>query len=268
VSVLETLLRRERAVVCTALAVLLVLAWGYLWQGAGMGMTVLDMTSLALFPHTQPEPMPGMAPPVLSWLTIVAMWWVMMVAMMTPSAAPLVLLYGRVVRHATSARQTPAAYASPLLLIGGYLVVWHAFSLAAATLQLVLVEAGLISRMVLWSKSALLSASVLILAGLYQLSPLKRVCLARCRGPVEFLTRNFRPGRYGAFVMGLKHGMWCVGCCWSLMLLLFVGGVMNIVWIVLLALFVLVEKLFPNGETVGKVGAVILIAWGAITLMR
>jgi predicted metal-binding membrane protein len=265
-SVAESLLQRERAVVAVGLCVLLLLAWIHVWRGAGMGMSALDMTVLALFPHMHSEPMAGMVMPPVAWATVVAMWWVMMIAMMTPSAAPLVLLYGLVQRRRS--QSGPAAvYVSSAFLLLGYLVVWLAFSIVAAGLQYALQRAGLISAMMLWSKSALLSAAVLVGAGAYQLSPLKRACLRHCRGPIEFLTYHWRPGRAGAFSMGLAHGAWCVGCCWMLMALLFVGGVMNLVWIALLAVLVLAEKLAPAGIAVGRGAGVLLIGWGLAALM-
>lgn len=260
-----TALRRDSAVVATALVVLVTLAWLYVWRGAGTGMTALDMTILTLFPHTQAEPMPGMMPPPYVWLVSLPMWWVMMIAMMTPSAAPLILLYSRVQQHA-AARSSSVRYASPLLLAAGYLLVWLVFSLLATTLQYGLQRMELISPMMLWSKSAWLSAAVLVGAGLYQLSPLKQACLKHCRGPAEFLMRHSRPGRVGALVMGLEHGAWCVGCCWSLMLLLFIGGVMNIVWIAVLTLLVLAEKVAPGGAMTARLSGAVLIAWGLATL--
>ena len=260
-SALEGALRRERAVVALAMAALAILAWVYVWRGAGMGMPALHMTALALFPHLQPD-MPGaMQAP---WGVVAAMWWVMMIAMMTPSVAPLVLLYGRVLRHhAGESRPVVPSFA----LLAGYLAVWLAFAAAAASVQLLLEPAGLLSRMMLWSKSALLSATVLGLAGLYQLSPLKRACLAQCRGPVVFLTRHWRPGRSGAFLLGVKHGAYCVGCCWLLMALLFVGGIMNLVWIAAISLLVLAEKTLAAGPLVSRVSGGVLLAWAAATLM-
>lgn len=258
-SAVEALLRRERALVAAALLVLAALAWIYLWRGAGMGMPALHMTALALFPHLQPAAageMPSHYP------ILAAMWWVMMIAMMTPSVAPLVLLYGRVMRH--HGQQPPAAYAGLLL---GYLSVWGMFSLAAAAVQIVLQSSGLTSSMMMWSQSAVLSASVLALAGAYQLSPLKRACLGQCRGPVEFLTRYWRPGRAGAFRMGLVHGAYCVGCCWLLMAVLFVGGVMNLAWIALLTVLVLAEKLSPAGPAIGIASGILLLAWAVATLL-
>jgi predicted metal-binding membrane protein len=249
-------------IVATGLAVMAILAWIYVWLGAGMGMSAVQMTSLALFPHRQGEMMGEMA---VAWPVVVSMWWVMMIAMMTPSAAPFVLLYGRVLRHYAVADES--VYVPSLFLAAGYLAAWLFFSLGAATLQAVLQPAGLISSMMLWSKSAWLSAVVLAAAGAYQLSPLKQACLAHCRSPVQFLTRYWQPGRRGTFLMGVRHGAYCVGCCWMLMALLFVGGVMNLVWIAALAILVLVEKLLPAGQTIGKLSGGLLIIWAMATLL-
>jgi len=267
VSAAERVLLHERLVVGTGLAALTVLAWAYIWSGAGTGMPAPEMTTLALFPHLRPDSMPGMMDSSpFGWIAGVGMWWVMMIAMMTPGAAPLVLLYGRVVRHHGGEAPSPAVFASSIYLTAGYLAAWLAFSLAAAALQRVLQPAGLTSATMLWSKSAALSAGVLAAAGLYQLSPLKSACLRRCRGPVAFLTRYWRPGRLGALVIGLRHGAWCVGCCWMLMALLFVGGVMNLVWIAALGVLVLVEKLTPAGPRVSKASGMVLLAWAAATV--
>lgn len=257
----ETVLRRERAVIAAGLAAIVVLAWIYLWRGAGMGMPAIEMTAFSLFPHLEAGVPGGMAP---HWPIVAAMWWMMMIAMMTPSAAPFVLLYGLVLRRHAAAS---GGYAAPAFLLAGYLAIWLLFSLCAASLQQVLQPEGLISQMMLWSKSAVLSASVLAAAGLYQLSPMKHACLRQCRGPVQFLTRHWRPGRMGAFVMGVQHGAFCVGCCWMLMALLFVGGVMNLVWIALLTVLVLIEKLSPAGPAVGRWAGVLLVAWAVATLL-
>ncbi len=263
--VLEAILRRERAVVAASLAALVALAWFYVWQGAGMGMSALDMTSATLFPHRQAD-IPGemeVAVPV-----IVLMWWVMMIAMMTPSAAPLVLLYARVARHRGSSESgTGTSIAPTALLAAGYLLLWLAFSVAATAVQELLQSPGLISGMMLWSKTPVLSAVVLAAAGLYQLSPLKRACLAQCRGPMQFLMFHWRPGPLGALRLGMLHGAYCVGCCWLLMALLFVGGVMNLVWVAALTVFVLVEKLAPAGAAIGRWSGALLLVWAAATLI-
>ncbi len=262
---LEAILRRERAVVATGLVALVALAWYYVWVGAGMGMSALDMTSATLFPHREAD-VPGDMDPTA--LVVVLMWWVMMIAMMTPSAAPLVLLYSRVARHhAGDGARAGAAIAPAALLVAGYLLAWLLFSLCAAAMQELLQPAGLISGMMLWSKTAALSATVLAAAGLYQLSPLKQACLVQCRAPQQFLVRHWRPGRLGAMWLGMRHSAYCVGCCWLLMALLFVGGIMNLVWIAALTLFVLVEKLAPAGAQIGRWSGALLLAWAAATLM-
>jgi predicted metal-binding membrane protein len=206
--------------------------------------------------------------PPVTWLTVIAMWWIMMIAMMTPSAAPLLLLYARALRHSNAAgRSDTVRNASVALLVAGYLSAWLVFSVAAAAIQLQLQRAALISQMMLWSQSAVLSAAVLAAAGMYQLSSAKQACLRHCRSPVEFLARHWRPGRIGSFMMGARHGFWCVGCCWMLMALLFVGGVMNVVWIALLAMLVLVERTTRFGIAASRLAGGVLIVWSIATLV-
>ena len=261
---LEAILRRERAVVAAGLAALVALAWIFVWHGAGMGMSALDMTRATLFPHREAE-IPGEMDGEI--LVVVFMWWTMMIAMMTPSAAPLVLLYMRVAHHREGERAAGTAIAPAAFLAAGYLLAWLLFSVAAAVAQEMLQPAGLISGMMLWSKTAAMSATILALAGLYQLTPLKRSCLAKCRAPAQFLAQNWRPGRIGAISLGMRHGAYCVGCCWILMALLFVGGVMNLVWIAALTVLVFAEKLAPWGETISKATGAVLLLWAAATLV-
>jgi predicted metal-binding membrane protein len=261
-SSVENVLRRERVITALGIVAVVALSWAYLWTGAGIGMSALDMTAIALFPHRLADGGGGMDP---SLPTVILMWWVMMIAMMTPSAAPLVLLYRRVLRHHAAIEASSAV--PSMFLLAGYLTAWLAFSICAASLQKVLQPTGLISEMMLWSKSAPLSAIVLASAGVYQFSPLKRACLTQCRSPVNFLTAHWRPGVAGSFLLGMHHGIYCVGCCWLLMALLFVGGIMNLVWIAALALIVLVERILPGGERVGRVLGVVLIAWAGLTLL-
>ncbi|ENZ79918.1 MULTISPECIES: DUF2182 domain-containing protein [Ralstonia] len=259
---LESVLQRERVITAFGVVAVVALSWWYLWTGAGMGMSALDMTTLTLFPHRLPGGIGGMD---ASLPTVTLMWWVMMTAMMTPSAAPLILLYRRVLRHHGTTEARSAILS--VCLLAGYLTAWLAFSLGAASLQVALQPTGLISEMMLWSKSAVLSATVLAAAGAYQFSALKHACLAQCRSPVGFLTAHWRPGAAGSFVLGTRHGAYCVGCCWVLMALLFVGGIMNLVWIAALSVIVFVEKILPRGEQVGRVLGVVLIAWAGATLL-
>ncbi|HZT56180.1 MAG TPA: DUF2182 domain-containing protein [Burkholderiaceae bacterium] len=260
-SVLEAALRREQVVLSLGMAAVVGLAAVYVWDGAGMGMPAWDMTTASLFPHRQrnvPGDMGG------SWWLVISMWWVMMIAMMTPGAAPLVLLHGRVLMRAGT--PAPRVAASSALLLAGYLLAWLGFSVLAAALQKALQPAGLLSGMMWWSRSAGLSATLLVAAGLYQWSPWKRTCLSQCRNPVMFLTAHGRAGLWGAFVLGVRHGAYCVGCCGMLMALLFVGGVMNVVWIAALTVLVLCEKLMPQGAWIGRATGAVLMVWAAATL--
>jgi predicted metal-binding membrane protein len=262
-SAVETLLRKERAIVTAGLAATTLLAWLYLLTGAGTGMDPAAMTSLKLFDRmAMPMAMSNVAGWSVSyWLIMLAMWWVMMIAMMLPSAAPAVLLYARVRRHGQT---TGAAAAVPTAaFVLGYLLAWLAFSAAATALQARLEHIGLVDRMMMWSTHRTLTAAFLLAAGLFQLSPLKSVCLDHCRSPVDFLTRHWRQGTSGALRMGLHHGAFCVGCCWLLMALLFAGGVMNLIWIAALTILVLIEKLAPHGGRTARATGLLLIAAAA-----
>jgi predicted metal-binding membrane protein len=277
----ERLLKRDRAITLAGLAALSALAWVYIVTGAALGMNAWEMTTLALFPHQQArDVMPGMpgmdmgaTAPVwmawgfATWVLIVAMWWIMMIAMMTPSAAPTILLYARVHRHALARGQVQDKLAPTGAFAAGYLSVWLGFAAAAATVHWALERAGLVSAMMMGSQSRWLSGAVLITAGLYQLSPLKNICLVHCRAPTSFLSRHWRPHALGALRLGAMHGAYCVGCCWMLMALLFVGGVMNLTWIAALAILVLIEKALPLGQWVGRGFGVALIGWGVATLV-
>lgn len=187
-----------------------------------------------------------------------AMWTVMMVAMMLPSVSPLLLLYNGVARRTSAPGYSPAY----VYLVGlGYLVAWTIFSGAATALQRVLTNEYILNPMMeLASRRA--SAALLILAAIYQTLPIKAACLRNCRAPVSFLTEHARPGAAGAFRLGLRHGLYCVGCCWALMLLLLAGGVMNLWVIVALAAFVAIEKLAPFGEATRNLAALALGAAG------
>jgi predicted metal-binding membrane protein len=274
----ERLLRRDRIITLTGLAALCALAWLYIVTGAGLGMSTWDMTMVALFPHQQAhEMMPGMdmgaMAPVqrawefATWALMIAMWWIMMIAMMTPSAAPTILLYARVHHHALAQGKVNDKTAPTGAFALGYLLVWLGFAAAATTLQWALEGAGLVSATMMGSRSRWLSGAVLIAAGLYQLTPLKDICLTHCRTPTSFLSRHWRPHALGALRLGAMHGTYCVGCCWMLMALLFVGGVMNLTWIAALSILVLFEKSLRAGQWVGRGIGVALIGWGVATLV-
>jgi len=252
-SVIERALRRDRVLVVSCLLFVVVLSWAYLLSGAGMMQAMGDM----LMPMST-------GPWTLGWAVLVlVMWAVMMAAMMLPSAAPIILLYAAIARR-SSERGEPASASAAFAF--GYIAVWAAFSLAATVLQYGLEKVALMSPM-MQTTSIALAGTVLIAAGLYQWTPLKQACLRHCRSPLDFIVTYWRPGARGAFVMGLRHGAYCVGCCWLLMLLLFVGGVMNFAWIAGVALFVLIEKLVPAGHWIGRGAGILLVVWGTVTLL-
>lgn len=249
---MQRLLRHDRLLVVSGLLLVVILSWAYLLTGAGMMQAMGDM----LMPMS-------MGPWTLAHtLLVFAMWAVMMAAMMLPSAAPMILLYATIARGRAPTGELVTASGGFMF---GYVAVWATFSLVAAALQFVLEQSALMSPM-METTSTVLAGAVLIAAGLYQWTPLKQFCLRHCRSPIEFLTTHWRAGVRGAFVMGFRHGAYCVGCCWLLMLLLFVGGVMNLAWIGGIALFILVEKLAPAGHWIGRGAGILLIAWGAATL--
>jgi predicted metal-binding membrane protein len=237
-------LRPERLVVIVSLAGVIGLAWLWLWRQA------------VAVPMPGMEMMLGVALPFMMWL-------VMMAAMMLPSATPAILLYGTLVRqHAARGSALPAVW----LFVGGYLLAWSAFSLAAALLQALLHHAALLDPMMA-SSSRPLSAALLAAAGVYQLSPLKERCLGKCRAPLPFFLTHWRAGNAGALRMGMRHGLYCVGCCAMLMLLLFAVGVMNLAWVATIAALVLVEKLLPAGRVTARAAGAVLLALAAAALL-
>jgi len=187
------------------------------------------------------------------------MWSVMMVGMMAPSAAPVVTLFAAMQRGR-------GAGASPAIVFGaGYVVIWSAFSAVAALAQWALHEGALLSPGMAVT-SVRLGAVVLIAAGIYELTPLKGACLTHCRTPLGFLMSHWREGTRGALAMGIRHGAYCVGCCWALMILLFVGGVMNLLWVAALTLVVLVEKAAPGGIVIARTAGAVMIGAGLLRL--
>ena len=205
-----------------------------------------------------PRPMGAMRPEIWSAGYLGAaflMWLLMMAAMMLPSAAPMILLHARVARQPRG-----GGAAATIAFALAYLAIWAAFSAAAALGQALLISTGAVSAMGLAIGDRSAAALLLVLAAAYQLAPLKRACLDRCRSPLSFIVRLWRPGMVGAVRLGLAHGRYCLGCCWTLMLLLFVGGVMNLAWIAALALIVLVEKLAPESWRASRLVAALLLA--------
>lgn len=263
----EWIARRERAVVLVNLAVAIALAWAWLIAEGGMDLgggrlgSAMDMSGM--------QDMSGMGGRggleiwSIAAVVVFAMWAVMMIAMMLPSSAPMILLFAALSRS----RAVTAPLPSVAIFAGGYVLVWTAFAAIATVAHITLREAALLSP-ALRSTSSVLAAVLLVAAGVYQFTPLKEACLRNCRSPVQFLTQHWRPGAAGALRLGALHGGYCVGCCWALMGLLFVGGVMNLWWVATMAAFILVEKTAFLGASLGRIatGAGLVVA-GAVALV-
>lgn len=262
-TVLEKVLRRDRLVVASALGALTALAWGYvLWLAADMDMGGMDMSGFRMIPAGVGLMVPTFAPwNAMEFLLVFAMWVVMMAGMMTPSAAPMILIYARVGRQAAIADKP---FAATGWFAAGYFLAWTGFSLIAAAAQWALDRGALLDPMMA-STSHVLGGIVLIAAGIYQWTRFKDMCLAHCQSPFQFIQQQggFRRDIAGSLLIGLRHGAYCVGCCWVLMALLFVGGVMNVLWIALLAVLVLLEKLSPIGRLIARLAGVALVVAGA-----
>lgn len=258
---LAAILRRQSLVVIAALGTLSALAWADLvWLSHSMAMAAAMSN------------MPGMAmaPALAPWtfahsVSMFLMWAVMMVGMMTPSTAPMILLYGRVASHARSSGRD---FSSAIWFALGYLACWILFAGLATGAQYGLERLALLTPM-LASSSRIFGGAVLIAAGIYQWTPLKDACLARCRAPLAFVQHHggFRPGVFASLKLGMLHGFYCIGCCGALMALLFVVGVMNLFWIALLMILVLAEKAIPGGRILARIAGATAIAAGVLMLM-
>ena len=256
-------LRRDRIVIVLALALLTTLAWSYLlWLLADMDMGGMDMTGLRMISSGMGLMMPAHMPwQAMEFAFVFVMWTVMMVGMMTPSVAPMFLIYARMGRQ-TAAHDTP--FAATVWFGVGYFLVWIAFALLATLVQWAFERTALLDS-AMASTSNVIGGLLFVAAGSYQWTRLKDVCLTQCQTPFAFLMRQggFRRDAPGSLVLGFRHGSYCVGCCWALMALLLVGGVMNVLWLVLLALLILVEKVTPFGRQIAPLAGTVLIAAGA-----
>jgi predicted metal-binding membrane protein len=245
-------MRLERAYLLTEMTAVSALAWIYLIR---MPMSVTDFGSVAA---RIAAPLPS---PVVDFSICFLMWAVMMVAMMLPSASPMVLTYARLAsgRDGVSILWT-------WMFAAGYLAVWTAFSVAATVAQLALARAAVLTNAL--TVAPIVGAAILAAAGIYQFTPWKRACLRHCQSPLAFFMTRWREGAAGAFQMGLQHGASCVGCCWMLMALLFVAGVMNLVWVASITIFVLLEKLLPYPRAVSFTAGSALIASAVMVLVK
>ena len=240
------------------LAATIALAWIYLVRAAASmnGMTAEAQMHAAM----------GMADMrawgLGDWFGLFVMWDVMMAAMMLPSAAPVIVLVLGVYRRRADRQARSAA----VTFVLGYLLAWTGFSVAASAAQLGLHRAALLAPDMSLA-SPVVSGVILLAVGVYQWLPLKSTCLTHCQSPFGFITQHWREGSFGGLVMGLRHGMYCVGCCWLLMIVLFVVGVMNLVWVAALTGFVLIEKLVRGGTHVGRAVGLAAAAWGLYLML-
>jgi predicted metal-binding membrane protein len=244
---LERVLTRERIPVLVAVAGVTALAWTYLVLMAGSQHGGMAQGAMASAPWTTTH-----------FVMMLGMWAVMMVGMMLPAAAPMILFFAMFARRSREQGHNVAPVGAFMF---GYIAIWSGFALMATTMQWALDRAALLSPHMA-TISPILGGVILIAAGLYQWTPLKDACLGLCRSPAEFVLKHWRAGTVGAFRMGVEHGAFCIGCCWALMALLFVGGVMNLLWVAVLTLVVLAEKLMPNGRWIAKTLGVVLTGGG------
>lgn len=250
VTTLETVLKRDRAIVLGGLIGISALTWAYTaYMALNMGKMDMDM-SMAM-PQMQTWG-------VMNLLMLFVMWAVMMVAMMVPTAAPFVLIFATVNRQR---RERADAVVPTAIFLLGYLIAWTVYSALATLAQWGLHSAALLSPMMV-STSPIFGGGLLVAAGVFQWTSLKQACLKHCRTPIGFLTTQWRDGIKGALIMGLKHGGFCVVCCWFLMALLFVLGVMNLLWMIAITAVVLVEKIVPGGHWIGRIAGLFFVVWG------
>lgn len=245
---LDSSLYSDHLIVIVLLVSVTIASWPFIINGGGMGMPAFKMTSLDLAYGG------GMRMPleVARWtagyaVVMYLMWWVMMIAMMLPSASTAILLFMRAHNNSTESERS---YLPTIVFASGCLTAWAYFSALATSAQWLLEDASLLNKMKA-TTSPVLGGGLLLVAGLWQFTPWKYACLRHCRSPLIFLMARWRSGRIGTFVMGMGHGAFCLGCCWFLMALLFFGGIMNLWWIGGLALYVLAEKLMPAGHWLG-----------------
>ncbi len=251
---MQSAFQRDRRIVLFCIFIVAALAWLYLVLAArGMGPAMVAARGETWTPT--------------DFILMYVMWAVMMLGMMLPSASPMIMMFARVNRGHSGTVDLSPNLVPVWVFVAGYAVIWLGFSLAATVAQWVFQYAGLLSPMMV-SASTVFGGSILIVAGIYQWTPLKHACLAHCQTPLGFLMTRWRDGNGGAFRMGLAHGSYCVGCCWVLMGLLFVMGVMNLLWVAVLAVFVFVEKIAPPGPWLPRLTGAALISWGGFVLTQ
>src|SRR5207249_8038941 len=256
-SSIESLLKRDRVIIVSGLLLISALAWLYILY-LYRQMSFMDMSALLFAMPMTP------AWTTTDFILLFLMWFVMMIAMMTPSVAPLILIFAMVNRQR---RQQNRPFVKTAYLITGYFLVWAAFNVVATSLQWLLQQISLLNPE-MKTTNRILGSVILITAGIFQFTPLKHTCLQNCRTPLEFIHRHWREGKKGALIMGIQNGFYCLGCCGMLMVLLFVAGIMNLLWVAIIALFVLVEKISSQIKWISYVAGLVLIICGVLLLIR
>ena len=272
---LSTVLEKDNLIVYLSIILIIIITGVYTIFGIGMPMSAIEMTKMSgIFSISSSMDMDmnmgsNNMNMDMGWsfsmaISMFLMWWLMMIAMMTPSAAPTLLLFHNLKRIGSERKR---ALSYTYFFLSGYLIVWAIFSLIACILHKFFDNSSITDIGMMQIRSIQFSGTLLIAAGIYQFTPLKNACLEKCRTPIDFLSSNNRKGAKGSFIMGAHHGLFCLGCCWALMALLFVGGVMNLFWITGLALYVLIEKIIIKAGWLDKIMGLILIFFGTSLLI-
>ena len=269
---LSTVLEKDNLIVYLSIILIIIITGVYTIFGIGMPMSAIEMTKMSgifSIPSSMDMDMNMGSNNMnmdmnMGWsfsmaISMFLMWWLMMIAMMTPSAAPTLLLFHNLKRIGSERKR---ALSYTYFFLSGYLIVWALFSLIACILHKFFDNSSITDIGMMQIRSIQFSGTLLIAAGVYQFTPLKNACLEKCRTPIDFLSSNNRKGAQGSFIMGAHHGLFCLGCCLALMALLFVGGVMNLFWITGLALYVLIEKIIIKARWLDKIMGLILIVFG------
>ena len=270
---LSTVLEKDNLIVYLSIILIIIITGVYTIFGIGMPMSAIEMTKMSgifSIPSSMDMNMGSNNMEMKNrWsismaISMFLMWGLMMIAMMTPSAAPTLLLFHNLKKIGSEGKK---ALSYTYLFLFGYLIIWAIFSLIACIIHKFFDTSSITDAAMMQLKSVQFSGILLITAGVYQFTPLKNACLEKCRTPIDFLSSNNRKGAKGSFIMGAHHGLFCLGCCWALMALLFVGGVMNLFWITGLALYVLIEKIIIKAGWLDKIMGLILIFFGTSLLI-
>ena len=245
---------RDRLAIWLALAAVTALSWLYVYRQMGPMEGMADIAMPAAY----------VAWTAADFALNMAIWWAMMPGMMLPSAAPMILTFATINRHK---RRRGRPFVPTMVFTSGYLIAWGVFGIFATFADWGLERAALISPLT-GKLTPILGAVVVTATGIYQLTPLKSLCLTHCRSPFDFVLNHWRAGTAGALRMGVEHGLYCLGCCWFLMALLFAAGIMNLLWMAAITFFVFVEKLFPGGHWIARVSGAAMLGFGALLLLQ